>query len=111
MGSPGIEFYGNYNNVTYFDSFGVGEVQCEIKEFIVNKDLIANTSRIQVNDLMIGRYFYIVFIDFTLKNKSLISFWHLFLTSKNFKEHYKNILSHSLKNIKWLMHLLMELNK
>ena len=68
--------------MTYFDSFGVGDVQFEIKEFIVNKDLIANTSRIQVNDLMIGRYFYIVFIDFMLSNKSLISLAFVF----NFKE-------------------------
>lgn len=68
--------------MTCFDSFGVGDVQFEIKEFIVNKDLIANTSRIQVNDLMIGRYFYIVFIDFMLKNKSLISLAFVF----NFKE-------------------------
>ena len=68
--------------MTYFDSFGVGDVQFEIKEFIVNKDLIANTSRIQVNDLMIGRYFYIVFIDFMLSNKSLISLTFVF----NFKE-------------------------
>ena len=68
--------------MTYFDSFGVGDVQFEIKEFIVNKDLIANTSRIQVNDLMIGWYFYIVFIDFMLSNKSLISLAFVF----NFKE-------------------------
>ena len=68
--------------MTYFDSFGVGDVQFEIKEFIVNKDLIANTSRIQVNDLMIGRYFYIVFIDFMLSNKSLISLAFVF----DFKE-------------------------
>ena len=68
--------------MTYFDSFGVGDVQFEIKEFIVNKDLTANTSRIQVNDLMIGRYFYIVFIDFMLSNKSLISLAFVF----NFKE-------------------------
>ena len=68
--------------MTYFDSFGVGDVQFEIKEFIVNKDLIANTSRIQVNDLMIGQYFYIVFIDFMLSNKSLISLAFVF----NFKE-------------------------
>ena len=68
--------------MTYFDSFGVEDVQFEIKEFIVNKDLIANTSRIQVNDLMIGRYFYIVFIDFMLSNKSLISLAFVF----NFKE-------------------------
>ena len=68
--------------MTYFDSFGVGDVQFEIKELIVNKDLIANTSRIQVNDLMIGRYFYIVFIDFMLSNKSLISLAFVF----NFKE-------------------------
>ena len=68
--------------MTCFDSFGVGDVQFEIKEFIVNKDLIANTSRIQVNDLMIGRYFYIVFIDFMLSNKSLISLAFVF----NFKE-------------------------
>ena len=68
--------------MTYFDNFGVGDVQFEIKEFIVNKDLIANTSRIQVNDLMIGRYFYIVFIDFMLSNKSLISLAFVF----NFKE-------------------------
>ena len=68
--------------MTYFDSFGVGDIQFEIKEFIVNKDLIANTSRIQVNDLMIGRYFYIVFIDFMLSNKSLISLAFVF----NFKE-------------------------
>ena len=38
------------NNVTYFDSFGVEQIPKEIKAFIYNKNLAANTFRIQAYD-------------------------------------------------------------
>ena len=38
------------NNVTYFDSFGVEQIPKEIKAFINNKNLAANTFRIQAYD-------------------------------------------------------------
>ena len=70
--------YVNDSNATYFDSFGVEHVPKEIKEFIGNKNIIANIYRMQVNNLIINGYFCIGFIDFMLKGKSLVDYIKLF---------------------------------
>ena len=37
----------NYNNITYFDSFGVEHIPKEIQTIIGNKNIITNICRIQ----------------------------------------------------------------
>ena len=45
-----IAIYVNTKTVTYFDSFGVEHIPKEIKNFINNKNIIANTFKLQAYD-------------------------------------------------------------
>ena len=58
------------NEIVYFDSFGVEYFPEEIKEFIENKNIIANILRVQANDSVMCGYFCIWFIDFMLLVKN-----------------------------------------
>ena len=68
----------NNNNVIYFDSFGVEHIPKEIKAFINNKNIIANTFRVQAYDSIMGGYFCIGFIDLMLAGKTLTEHTNLF---------------------------------
>ena len=73
-----IKTIANSKNVTYFDSFEVGHIPKEIKKFFENKNVITNIYRIQAYDSIMCGYFYIGFIDFMLKGKSLLEYTNLF---------------------------------
>ena len=64
--------------IVYFDSFGAEHVPEEIKEFIGNKNIIANIFLVQSNDSIMCGYFCIGFIDFMLVGKKLTNFTSLF---------------------------------
>ena len=64
--------------IAYFDSFGVEYASEEIKEFIGNKNIKANISRVQANSSILCWYFCIGFIDFMLAGKKLTDFTSLF---------------------------------
>ena len=64
--------------VTHFDSLGAEHIPKEITKSIVNKKIITNTYRIQAYDLTMCVYFWIGFIDFTLKGNSLLDYTNLF---------------------------------
>ena len=66
------------NEIVYFDSFGVGHIPEEIKEFIGNKNIKANIFQIQENNSVICGYFCIWFIDFMLASKKLTDYTNLF---------------------------------
>ena len=83
----------NDNNVTYFDSFGVEHIPEEIKNFIRNKNIIANIYRIQAYDSIMCGYFCIGFKDFTLKCKSLLDYSNLF-SPNDYENNYKRILKY-----------------
>ena len=70
--------YVNANNVTYFDNFGVEHNPKEIRNFIANKNIIANIYRTQAFDSIMCGYFCIRLIDFMLKGKSLLEYTSLF---------------------------------
>ena len=72
----------NGNNVTYFVRFEVEHIPAEIKKFTGNKNIITNIYGIQVYNLIICGYFYIGFMDFMLKGKSLLDYTNLFSTNK-----------------------------
>ena len=59
------------SEIVNFDSFGVEHVPEEIKEFIGNKNIIANIFRVQSNKSIMCGYFCIGFIDFMLARKKL----------------------------------------
>ena len=70
----------------YFDSFGVEHIPKEINKFIrskeldhaVRNDIKSNIFRIQAYDSIMCGYFYIEFINYTLKGKTLLDYTNLF---------------------------------
>ena len=60
--------------VITFDSFGVEHIPNKIRKFIGNKNIITNIYRIHWYNSIICRYFCIEFIDFMLKDKSLLDY-------------------------------------
>ena len=71
-----ISLYVNYNNVTYFDSFGV-DIPKKSK-IIGNKNVIRNIWRVlSYHSIMCG-YICIRFSDFKLKGKGSIEYTNLF---------------------------------
>ena len=73
------------NDVTYFDSFGVGHIPNKIITFIGNKNIKTDIFRTQAYDSIMCRYFCIRIIDFMLAGKALTEFTNLF-SSNNFKK-------------------------
>ena len=80
IGTHSIALYVNGNNIIYFVSFGVEHVTKETKKIIGNKNDIANIYRIQTYILVICGYFCIGFIDFILKDKSLLDYKNFILS-------------------------------
>ena len=74
--------YAFSNNLTYFDSFGVEHIPKEIKMFINKSIVVANIFRIQAYDSVMCGYFCIGFIDFMLKSKTLLIFFHQIILTK-----------------------------
>ena len=86
--------YVNDDNVTYFDSSRVEYIPKENEKFIDNKNITTNIYRIQANDsIVVCGYFYIVFIDFRLKGKSLLDYCNLF-SPNEYKKNDKIILKY-----------------
>ena len=93
VGTHWIALFCNRNEIIYFDSFGVEYVPEEIKEFIGNKNIIANIFRVQANNSVMCGYFYIGFIDFMLAGKKLTDYTSLF-SPHDFKKNDNIILSY-----------------
>ena len=85
------------NNVIYFDSFGVEHIPKEIKAFIGCSLSITNIFRIQAYNSVMCRYFWIGFIDFILKGKTLTEFTNLF-SPNNFEKNDDIILKYFMNN-------------
>ena len=73
-----IVLYVNAKNITYFNSFGVEHIPKEIRKLISNKNITTNIYRIQAYDSVMCGYFCIEFVDFMLKDKSLLEYVNLF---------------------------------
>ena len=91
VGTHWIALFCNRNETLYFDSFGVEHVPEEIKEFVGNKNIIANIFRVQANNSVMCGYFCIGFIDFMLAGKKLTDFTNLF-SPHDFEKNDKIIL-------------------
>ena len=74
----GLLYFCRRSEIVYFDSFGVEHVPEAIKEFIGNKNIIANIIRVQSNNSIMCGYFCIGFIDFRFAGKKLTDFTSLF---------------------------------
>ena len=73
----------------YFDSFGIEHIPKEINKFI-NNDIKSNILRIQAYDSIMCGYFYIEFINYMLKGKTLLDYTNLF-SPNDFKKNYQII--------------------
>ena len=74
IGAYWIALYVNAKDVTCLDGFEVGHIPKVIRKFLGNKSIITNVYRKQAYDLITGGYFYVGFIDFILKGKSLLGY-------------------------------------
>ena len=83
----------NRSDMVYFDSFSVGHAPEDIKEFLGNKNIIANIYRVQANNSVLCGYFCIGFIDFMLAGKKLTDFTNKF-SPDDFKKNDDIILSY-----------------
>ena len=71
----------------------VEHIPKEIKKFIGNKNIITNIYRIQAYSSIMCGYFCIGFVDFILKDKSLLEYKNLFSPNK-YKKNEKIILKY-----------------
>ena len=85
--------YVNVNNMTYFDSLGVGHIPKKIEKFIRNKNILTNIYRMQAYDSIMCLYFCIGFIDFMLKVISLLDLTNLF-SPNEYEKNAKIILKY-----------------
>ena len=74
VGTHWIALFCNKSEIIYFHSFGVEHVPEKIKEFVGNKNIIADIFRVQANNSVMRGYFCIKFIDFMLAGKKLTDF-------------------------------------
>ena len=70
VGTHWIALFCNRNEIVYFDSFGVEHVPEEIKEFVGNKNIIANIFQVQKNNSVMCGYLCIGFIGFMVAGKN-----------------------------------------
>ena len=97
IGTHWIVLYVKNNDITYFDSFGVEHIPKEIIKLIGRKNVIVNIFRIQAFDSIMCGYFYIRFINFMLKGKSLTEYTNLF-SPYDFKRNDDIILNYFTNN-------------
>ena len=97
IGTHWVALWVDNNSVTYFDSFEVEHIPKEIKAFIGCSLSITNIFRIQAYNSVMCRYFWIGFIDFILKGKTLTEFTNLF-SPNNFEKNDDIILKYFMNN-------------
>ena len=78
VGRHSIVLFCNKSEIVYFNSIDVEHVPEEIKEFVGNKNKIANIFRRQANNSVMCGYFCIEFIDFMVTGKKLTDFTSIF---------------------------------
>ena len=91
IGTYWLALYVNAENVTNFNSFDVEHIPIEIQKVIGNKNIKTNICRIKASDLIMCRYFCVGFIDFMLKDKSLLGYTNLF-SPNNYEKNNKIII-------------------
>ena len=101
IGTHRIALYVNDNYVTYFNSFGFEHIPKEIKKSVGNKNIITNIYRIQAYDSIMCGYFCIGFVDFMLKDKSLLDYTNLFFPNDCEKNNNKIMLKYFQQLKRW----------
>ena len=88
-----ISLFCKRSEIVYFDSFGIEHVPEETKEFVGNKNIIANIFRVQASNSVMCGYFSIGFIDFMLAGTKLTDITDM-LSPYDFKKNGNIILSY-----------------
>ena len=78
MGTHWIALHVNAKDETCPDNFVVEHIPREIRKFIRNKNIITSIYKIQAYDSIMCGYFYVGFIDFMLKGKSILEYTNRF---------------------------------
>ena len=78
VGTHWIALFCNRSEIVYFDNFGVEHVSEEIKEFVGNKNIVANIFLVQANNSVMFGYFCIGFTDFMVASKKLTDLANMF---------------------------------
>ena len=76
-GTHWVSLFVKTKYTVYFDSFGVEHIPKEINKFIRN-DIKSNIFRIQAYDSIMCGYFCIEFVNYMLKDKTLLDYTNLF---------------------------------
>ena len=82
------------DNVTCFHSFGVEYFPKEIEKFIGNKNMTADIRRIQVYQSIMCEYFFVGFVDFKMKDKSLLDYKNVFFRTNEYIKNCETILDY-----------------
>ena len=69
-GGHWIALFCKKSEIVYYDTFGVEHVPEEIKEFVGNKNIIANIFQVQKNNSVMCGYLCIGFIGFMVAGKN-----------------------------------------
>ena len=77
-GTHWIALFDKTNEAIYFDSFGIEHIPKEIEHAIGNKEIKASIFRLQAYDSIMCEYYYIEFINYMLKGKTLLDYTNLF---------------------------------
>ena len=77
-GTHWVSLFVKANKVICFDSFGIEHIPKEINKFIGNNNIESNIFRIQAYNSILCGYFYIEFINYMLKGKTLLDYTNLF---------------------------------
>ena len=93
VGTHWIALFCKRSEIVYFDSFDVEDVPEEIKEFVGNRNIIANNFRVQANNSVMCGHCCIGFIDFVLAGKKLTDFRKM-LSLYDFEKNDNIILSY-----------------
>ena len=111
VGTHWIALFCNKSEIIYFHSFGVEHVPEKIKEFVGNKNIIADIFRVQANNSVMRGYFCIKFIDFMLAGKKLTDFTSMlspydfkkndYVILTNFKDEWMQFIWNWQNNIDW----------
>ena len=93
VGAHWITLFFKKSEIVYFDSFGAEHIPEEIKEFVGNKIIKANSFRVQANNSVMCGYFCIGFINFMLAGKKLSDFTTL-VSPYDFDKNDNKLLSY-----------------
>ena len=77
-GTHWIALFDKTNEAIYFDSFGIEHIPKELEHAIGNKEIKASIFRLQAYDSIMCEYYYIEFINYMLKGKTLLDYTNLF---------------------------------